>query len=782
MPPTDPIPLPDALARRCLRHGEVREGELVICWLRVAVRGHENPALDVARLAAAALDRPLLVYHAVSERYPHASDRHHQFILEGARDLAAELDGLGLASAFHVERPGHRGPVLAQLAERAALVLTDAMPLDPLRRWTARLAERAPVWEVDSSCLAPITALAGPPTRAFSFRRDSAPHRGTFEWPWPQLDVAVAPYEGPLPFEPVDPRTADLRELVGACAIDHRVAPVADTRGGSVAGYARWSAFVDDGLKRYPKTRNDAARPDGVSRMSAYLHYGHVSPFRLAREASARGASKWLDELLTWRELAWHFCHHHPSPRSVEALPEWARRTLEDHRSDPRELLPLEALEEARTGDPLWDATQRSLVRHGELHNNVRMTWGKAVLGWSRGPRQTLARLFELNDRYALDGRDPASVGGILWCLGGLDRPFSPETSVFGKVRTRSSEAHARRLDLDAYQRHVTRPIAAAVPRVLVIGAGVAGATVGASLARVGVPVEVLEKSRGPGGRTSSRRSEEGRYDHGAPSFTARDPRFVRQVRIWEAAGVTAPWQGSLGRFDGGLEPDEPRSPRWVVVPRMSLLPRHLLADVPLHTGARVVRLEREGSTWRAHAEDGRVWTAERVVLTAPAPQAEALLRPVLPELADQLARVEVAPCWAAMIRASTGLDLDAIRGSVGPLSWLARQDRLPGREGPERWVAHASSDWSTEHLEDEPERVEALLSEAFAQVTGTVPDAIRVHRWRYSRVTRPLGVDTLAADGLIVAGDGCLGGRVEAAWLSGCAAAGEVLRDAVGT
>ena len=111
----------------------------------------------------------------------------------------------------------------------------------------------------------------------------------------------------------------------------------------------------------------------------------------------------------------------------------------------------------------------------GELHNNVRMTWGKAILNWKRTPQEALATIVDLNHRYALDGRDPASYGGILWCLGQFDRPFTPEQNIIGTVRPRPTSNHASRLDTDKYLARVTKPRFDSNPTVAVIGAGISG-------------------------------------------------------------------------------------------------------------------------------------------------------------------------------------------------------------------------------------------------------------------------------------------------------------------
>jgi len=327
--------LPEHLAERVrpLSGAPPRQaGELVVYWMRTAVRAQENPALDVALSLGAALDRPVFVYHALSERYPYASDRHHTFILEGARDVAAALAERGIGHAFHLERPGHRGPHLAILARRAAAVVTEDMPVQPLSRWAGTLARRVrgtPVRAVDTACILPMRLVPKAPERAFRFRKATErPRAERLERPWDD----VAPSGGAflpddLPFTPVDLESSDIPGLVASCEIDHGVGPVAHTRGGSTAGYARWRRFVEaGGLRRYGKVRNDALRPAGVSRMSAYLHYGMVSPFRIAREAAAEGsvgADKYLYELLVWRELAHAWCFHTELHDRVDALPGW---------------------------------------------------------------------------------------------------------------------------------------------------------------------------------------------------------------------------------------------------------------------------------------------------------------------------------------------------------------------------------------------------------------------------------------------------------------------------
>ncbi len=758
-------------------------GEFVLYWMRTAVRAHENPALDTALLLGRALQRPVFVYHALSERYPYASDRHHTFILEGARDVEAECMQRGIGYAFHLERPGHRAPALKRLAARASVVITETMPVPPLDWLTDGLADGAscPVWSVDTACIVPMPLVEKAHTRAFAFRDDTARIRDArLTRPWHDVEPDGAPFiPADLPFRPVTLATADLASLVAECEIDHGVGPVPHTPGGSLAGYARWEEFRRSGrLAKYAAKRNDATI-DGVSRMSPYFHYGMVSALRIARECAVMGGDgpeKFNDELLVWRELAYAFCYWHASPTTIEAIPSWARETLAKHERDSRDVLSWEQLSRARTGDALWDATQQSLLRHGELHNNVRMTWGKAVPYWSDDAEQALDRLVDLNHRYALDGRDPASYGGLLWCLGQFDRPFTPPVRLLGTVRPRPTREHLKRLDLDAYRRRVLRPARAAAPRVLVVGAGVSGLACARTLADHGYTVTVLEKGRGVGGRLSTRREGDWRFDHGAPHMAFADARTQHYAESWEFDGhLTRLGNGYTGRG------------------AMSTWPKHLAADVPVKTGVQVQRATRTTHGWELVDQLGEQHHADVLVLAIPAPQAIALLGDGVPSVGDVLRTVRMAPCWSTMVvfdgpppaRITEQLVHGEMQATDDRVARCLRQPAMPGRPTAEAWVVQSGTAWSRDHLERAADDVCAEITplvRAHLAIAGAVQHAAS-HRWRYARTETGANVtclwDThahLGACGDFAQAFPQAASDVERAWLSGVAMAGRVL------
>lgn len=816
--------LPDHLSERVrvLRDGiastpasaEPRSNEThIVCWLHHAVRAHENPGLDVARLLAAELALPLVVYQGLGGRHRFNSDRHHTFIMEGARDLAAELQRLdpNIRFAFNLQHDPASPSPLTDLCRRAAAVVTEDFPAPPFPAWTDRLAERSarPVILVDAACVVPMRLVDGEHLRAFKFRSKTEKlFKQRAGRAWPDIDAPLPTASDiDLGFEPVDWNNADIESLCAACEIDHSIAPVGHTRGGSRAGYDRWEAFKANGLKGYHKRRNRAEidRDElAVSRMSAYLHHGHVSPFRLVREAwgllktgFGDGAEKFIDEIWVWRELAHHLCFRYPHElETSDIIPAWAKQTLAAHKDDPREVKSWESLARARSGHELWDAAQRSLLAHGELHNNVRMTWGKALVGWSDGPRRAQRMLIDLNHRFALDGNNPNSYGGLLWCLGVFDRPFEGvDEPVTGSLRPRPLDEHAGRINLAQYARAMDATSWGDQPRVAVVGAGIAGMAAARTLADQNARVTVFDKGRGPGGRMSTRRSDDLRFDHGAQYFTAKDERFARLVQSWVRDGVAAPWEGRIGQVDrAGHIQEKPKNPgRYVGTPGMNAVVRHLGETLGGHSevrfGVRVSTVHATDAAWSLTDDQGAdLGRFDAAVIALPAPQAADLLGDA-PTLREQAAAAPMQPCWAAMAsfehRVPCDFDGLFINIQAGPLSWAARDSSKPGRDNTETWVLHASPEWSAANTDRDKDAIAAELLTAFFDTTGVEPVppmTLGAHRWLYAQTQSAFGGGCLFdRDRLIAAcGDWCHGGRVEGAYLSGVAAAGRVLGEAI--
>jgi photolyase PhrII len=781
--------LPHHLAERTWLRSNGRTGhvgERILYWTHHALRADENPALEVALLLAEQLKLPLLVYQGLSEQYRFASDRHHTFILEAARDLQTKYSKLGISYALHLDRAGERHPRLAWLAKSSAIVVTDDFPIESTKQWTERLAKAnwCPIVLVDTACVVPTRLVGRAYDRAFAFRdATSTLHRDRVNQEWPVCTAKPVPAS--LPFATLSLNGQNIPALVSQCEIDHSVGPVADTRGGSEAGYARWQAFRTSGLRGYAKRRNQI-ESDGVSRMSAYLHYGMVSPFRIAREASEDGAEKFLDELLIWRELAYSFCYYRTDLESEASIPAWAIATLTKHANDPRNNLSWETLARARTGERLWDAAQRSLLRHGELHNNVRMTWGKAILEWSSGHQQALERLIDLNHRYALDGRDPASYGGILWCLGQFDRPFLPEQPILGSVRSRPVAIHEQRANIQAYEKKVDRAIANQSPRIAMIGSGLAGLMCSRILLDQGLQIQCFEKSHRAGGRASTRIADGVcQFDHGAQYFTIRDPVLIPYLDSWCQDKLVAQWDGHIVAIDqpGSLR-DVVSMKRYVGTPNMESIGTHFAKDLSIAFETEVTRVECEPKGYRLLSKTGRDLGAFDLVLwNCPPVQVQKLI-PLECNWRDQLSQVEMVPCWSVMLAFEQrwNVPFDGAFINDGTLGWIARDSSKPSRsKALDTWVLHSTVAWATENIELSKElAIQGLIQEAerVTKSTMPVPRVAKAHRWLYCQPKESLTLKSLwdETHRLGACGDWCGGPRVEGAMRSGMALAGQVL------
>ena len=249
------------------------------------------------------------------------------------------------------------------------------------------------------------------------------------------------------------------------------------------------------------------------------------------------------------------------------------------------------------------------------------------------------------------------------------------------------------------------------VPRVAVIGAGISGLSCAAELVAASLDVRVFEKSRGAGGRMSTRRvdelGEQADFDHGAQYFTVRDPSFRQRVERWVDEGVAAVWHGRIAVLGGETERTSSGSTeRFVGTPGMTAVCRRLSRDVDVRYGVRVERIEPAGGRWALFSEEGTPLGEFDVVLcSAPAPQTQALLQPVAPELAARADGVDMQPCWAAMVAFDepVGVAFDAAFVENGPLSWVAKTSSKPTRRStPERWVLHATPAWTKTHLEQD--------------------------------------------------------------------------------
>jgi deoxyribodipyrimidine photo-lyase len=426
------------------------DGTCVVYWMQRAQRGLDNPALDVAVEAANLLGKPVVAFFAPVP-FGIANLRHYAFLAQAIPGIAGQLARRRIG--FVLRRfPDHSLPAFSDEV-RPALIVGDENPLPQAEGWRRKAAAklRVPLWTVDADVIVPSKFLEKEQYAAHIIRPRLQKHWDHFLRPLPNPSARKHWKRPPrLQSLPVD------SAITEAWPIDRSVSPVSSFQGGTADALRLLDEFISSKLKGYGTGRNKP-ESDSTSRLSPYLHFGHIGPHTVAlavkrAEAPRPDREAFLNQLLVWRELSMNFVRFNPHYDSFESGEAWAHRTLAAHAKDPRPVTYSEKqLENAETHDPLWNAAQMQMVETGWMHNYVRMYWAKKILEWTKSPARAHQIAVRLNDKYELDGRDPNGYAGIAWSIvGKFDRPWF-ERPIFGQIRYMSAAGTGRKFDSKKY-------------------------------------------------------------------------------------------------------------------------------------------------------------------------------------------------------------------------------------------------------------------------------------------------------------------------------------------
>ena len=424
------------------------EGRCVVYWMRRAQRAEDNPAFEIAIAAGNSLEKPVLVLFSLVS-VSNANLRHYTFMTKAFAEIEEQLRRKNVRFILRREPDDSVAGFCSEA--RAALLITDENPLRGPERRLRRVVERLriPVWSVDADVVVPTKLIPGKQYAARIIRPKLLRLRDEFLVE-PQSALARVSWRGKLPSFACDEGS------LNGLTINSSVQGVRSIRGGWSHANRALRDFVRNRLRDYPQKRNHPEE-NGTSHLSPYLHFGQISPVRIALEvlkADAPSAAKeaFLDQLITWRELSINFVRHNETYDSIECAEPWSARTLAKHSKDKRPVLFNERqIENAETYDPLWNAAQIQMVEHGWMHNYMRMYWGKKILEWTRSPAEAFQIAVRLNDKYEIDGRDPNGYAGIAWAIAGkLDRPWF-ERPIFGQIRYTSAASTGKKFDSKKY-------------------------------------------------------------------------------------------------------------------------------------------------------------------------------------------------------------------------------------------------------------------------------------------------------------------------------------------
>ncbi len=438
---------------RIVKQGSIGSGS-VLYWMSRDQRVNDNWALLFAQELALERKVSLGVVFSLVPRFLNATSRQYGFMLKGLRAVENRLAELNIPFFLLIGPPEQKLPAFLVKHQTGELV-TDFDPLRIKQHWKKEVAAhiKSRIYEVDGRNIVPCWEASSKKEYAAYTLRPKI-HRALPEF---LKDFPLA-QKHPFPWpKKVKKTNWDKAEI--SLKIDRSVPEIDWLLPGEKAAAATLDRFLTKKLSAYASRRNDPTE-DGVSNLSPYLHFGQISAQRVALQLKKKKVNKeskdgFLEELIVRRELSDNFCFYNPDYDRFAGFPEWAQKTLNEHRGDKREYLySLEQFEDGKTHDDLWNAAQMEMVHRGKMHGYLRMYWAKKILEWTGSPEEALEVAILLNDKYELDGRDTNGYVGIAWSVGGVHDRAWKERPIFGKIRYMSYGGCKAKFDVNSYIKH----------------------------------------------------------------------------------------------------------------------------------------------------------------------------------------------------------------------------------------------------------------------------------------------------------------------------------------
>jgi len=431
-----------------------QRGGSILYWMSRDMRTEDNWALLFAQKLANTSKEPLMVLFCLVSNFLGAKKRQYSFMIEGLKKVEERLHKNNIP--FYV-KTGEPKKIIDDFVRQHKIgaVICDFDPLRIKRKWKDMVACSidVPIFEIDAHNIVPCF-VASPKKEygAYTIR--------------PKISRLLGEFLDP-PGRLQSQRDFNLNNVVNDWHEIEKSLDIKDANldfdlfvpGEDEAGNIL-EEFIEQKLEQYAEARNDPTR-DATSNLSPYLHFGHISPLRVALKVMESPIAKtdkdaFLEELIVRRELSDNYCFYEKNYDSFEGFPDWAKKTLNDHRNDSRPYLyTIHQFENAETHDKLWNAAQIEIVKRGKMAGYLRMYWAKKILEWTRHPEEAQQVAIYLNDTYELDGRDPNGYTGIAWSIGGVHDRAWGERPIFGKIRYMSERGVRSKFDVEEYIKKV---------------------------------------------------------------------------------------------------------------------------------------------------------------------------------------------------------------------------------------------------------------------------------------------------------------------------------------
>ncbi len=435
---------------RALNKSMIRRGPIVY-WMSRDQRVADNWALLHAQELALQKQEPLAVVFCLVPSFLDATIRQYDFMLKGLEEVEKSLEEKNVPFFLLTGSPED---AVVDFVERfnVSILVSDFDPLRIKRGWKKAVGKKIliPFYEVDAHNI--VSCYAASSKQEYSAHALRLKYRNLFS---NFLEDFPAFRRHPVQWKGRKGRIA-WKKIANDLKVDRSVPKVSWIMPGEEAARKSLERFLLKRLPAYDRRRNDPSQ-EGQSDLSPYLHFGQLSAQHVALRVQRSKASKkakdaFLEELVVRRELADNFCLYNANYDSFEGFPDWAQKSLNEHRKDEREhCYSLDQFERARTHDELWNAAQEEMVKKGKMHGYMRMYWCKKIMEWSESPEEAMRIAIRLNDRYELDGRDPNGYAGIAWSIGGVHDRAWPSRPVYGKIRSMTYEGCKRKFDVQVY-------------------------------------------------------------------------------------------------------------------------------------------------------------------------------------------------------------------------------------------------------------------------------------------------------------------------------------------
>jgi Deoxyribodipyrimidine photolyase len=430
-----------------------QSGKYIIYWMSHSHRANFNHGLEYAIKLSNDYKKPLLVYFLITDKYKYSNARYYKFMLDGVLEAKKSIEERGIK--FIIEKSDDIKQGIIEISKNAVALITDKAYLKYYRKVYNDITKQLdiPFYEVESDVCVPVEiASQKQEVYAFNLRKKIYALLDSYLLKLALREPKIKSVN--LDFGIKELTLNSSLEILDILNIDKSVS-LSPFIGGYNQAKRYLKEFIEKKLHKYKEYRSHPEL-DYQSNLSPYLHFGQISPIEVVLEILSEykkdeNVDSFFNELIVWRELARNFCYYNPNYNHYEGIPDWAKKTLEDHRNDKRDYVyTLEEFENAKTHDEYWNAAQLELLKSGKMHNYMRMYWCKKIIEWTQDPKHAFDIACYLNDKYELDGRDPNGYAGISWCFGTHDRPWK-ERKIFGKIRYMSASGLEAKFDIKKY-------------------------------------------------------------------------------------------------------------------------------------------------------------------------------------------------------------------------------------------------------------------------------------------------------------------------------------------